>query len=82
MMSFIINAAMDSLSYESQMNNIKFSIYIFALLGIFAFLWQKTVSIMKMDITKALGILYILPTIHLASHPEFILEIHKSSLVN
>lgn len=51
-------------------------------MGIFIFLWQKMVSTMKMDITKALGILYILPTLHLASHPEFIAEIDKSSLIN
>lgn len=62
--------------------NVKFSIYIIFLVIIFILLWQKMVSNMQMDIIKALGILNILPTSHLAQHPEFLVDMNKSSLIN
>ena len=43
---------------------------------------QKRLSNMQMDIIKALGIINILPTSHLALHPEFLADMNKSSLIN
>ncbi len=63
-------------------HKLKFSFYIVFLLVIFVILWQKMVTNMKMDIIKALGILNILPTTHLATHPDFIKEMNISSLIN
>jgi len=78
----IMGIASDWANKEAQSHDIKFAFYIIFLFIIFSFLWQKMVANMKMDIIKALGILNILPTLHLASAPEFISEINKSSLTN
>jgi len=63
-------------------HKLKFSLYIVFLVILFAILWKKMVTNMKMDIIKALGILNILPTTHLAVNPEFIKEMNISSLIN
>ena len=62
--------------------SVKFAVYIIFLLIIFVCLWKQMVTNMQMDIIKALGILYILPTRHLRTHVDFIREMNRSSLVN
>lgn len=72
----------DWITSSTLVANVKFSIYVAFLLVIFVLLWERIVSGMKMDIIKALGILNILPTSHLAANPDFIKEMNKSSLIN
>ncbi len=70
------------ISYNHLACNIKFALYIVFLVIIFTYLWKQMVTNMQMDIIKALGILNILPTHHLRSHPEFIKDMNRSSLIN
>ena len=72
----------DWIASNNLAHKLKFSLYVVFLLIIFLILWEKMVTNMKMDIIKALGILNILPTTHLAMNPEFIKEMNISSLIN
>lgn len=76
------NLNSDWVDSENLAINLKFAIYVIFLVVIFAFVWQRMVRSMRLDIVKALGILNILPTSHLAANPEFIKEISTSSLIN
>ena len=67
---------------QSQIHNIKFSLYITLLVIVFIFIWKRMVSNMRMDITKALGILNVLPTSHLCTNIAFIKLMNHSNLMN
>ena len=78
----VLSVVKDFTDNQLRIHNTKFALYIIFLFFIFAFLWRKMVNNMKLDIIKALGVFNILPTLHLASSPEFISEINRSSLTN
>ncbi len=80
--SLLLKILKNWIDNEVMIHDLKFSLYIVCLLIIFVLLWKKMVSNMQMDIVKALGILNILPTSHLSSHPDFIKDMNKSSLIN
>lgn len=72
----------DRISYEMVVHKLKFALYIVFLVAIFVLLWTRMVINMRMDISKALGILNVLPTSHLAANLAFIKEMNRSSLIN
>jgi len=77
-----LKATKDWTSENMLLYNVKFSLYIIFLMVIFGCLARMMISNMQMDIVKALGILNILPTIHLRTNTTFISEMNRSSIIN
>ncbi len=80
-MTVYYNIQKDWTNYYLSVNKLKFALYIVFMLFIFALLWNKMVANMRNDIEKTLGILNVLPTVHLSSSPDFIKELNASSLI-